>query len=354
MPIFKVILQSFSCLLLLSVVIPFIRKDFWIFRIFDYPRMQKFVLSGILITLWLIFFNDPDHWFDWALVIALVISMVYIFCLILPYTPLSRPMVKNMVARQQDILSLLVANVYQDNADYARILGQIEQRNPDIVFLVETDQKWLEAVKVLRKNYPYYVEIPQDNTYGLLFYSRLPVKKHEVYYLVDREIPSISVEVEFGSKIIRIFGLHPTPPVPQENMYSTERDAEILMVGKMVKEHKGPCLVIGDLNDVAWSYTTKLFLKSSGLLDPRRGRGVFSTYNANYPLLRWPLDHYFISSHFRLIGMKVEKHIGSDHFPISISLVISHEDESGKIEATPEDRELADEKIRAGLSGKPL
>jgi endonuclease/exonuclease/phosphatase (EEP) superfamily protein YafD len=122
----------------------------------------------------------------------------------------------------------------------------------------------------------------------------------------------------------------------------------------MVKEYDGPCLVIGDMNDVAWSYTTDLFLKLSGLLDPRRGRGVFSTFNANYPLLRWPLDHFFISSHFRLVNMKVEKHVGSDHFPISISLAIAQKDEKGKLSADPDEKLLAEEKIEAGLAGAPL
>lgn len=263
-------------------------------------------------------------------------------------------MIDRVSGKDKKKINLLVANIYQYNEKYQKLLNLVKKRNPDIVFLVETDKKWLEGVKELREEYPHFIEIPLENTYGLLFYSRLPIKNQKINYLIDEEIPSIIADVEFDNQLIRIFGLHPTPPVPQENEHSTDRDAEILMIGKMAKEHEGPCLVVGDLNDVAWSYTTKLFLKTSELLDPRRGRGMFSTFHAKYPLLRWPLDHYFVSSHFRLVDMKVEKHIDSDHFPISICLVLSHKDDEDKMESNQEDKELAEEKIEAGLEGNPL
>ena len=125
------------------------------------------------------------------------------------------------------------------------------------------------------------------------------------------------------------------------------------MIGKKAKKHQGPCMVIGDLNDVAWSYTTNLFLKTSGLLDPRHGRGLYSTFHAKYKLLRWPLDHFFVSDDFHLVDMKVEKYINSDHFPISISLVLTEKNDANPEHSDSEDEELASEKIQAGLENDP-
>jgi endonuclease/exonuclease/phosphatase (EEP) superfamily protein YafD len=96
--------------------------------------------------------------------------------------------------------------------------------------------------------------------------------------------------------------VHPTPPVPNENPRSTERDKELLLVADLAKASDLPVIVIGDLNDVAWSYTTELFLKMSGLIDPRRGRGFYNSFHAHYPFLRFPLDHAFISTDFKLKG----------------------------------------------------
>lgn len=355
MTFLKTTLYLFSVLALLTVLIPFIKKDFWMFRVFDYPRLQKFTIVGILFVLWVALFPKTEIVFDILLMASLGISFLYLGYLILPFTPLGKKMIDEVKKSDgKECLNLLVANIYQHNTNYQKLLALVEKRNPDIVFLLETDKKWLEGVKTLREMYPHHIEIPKENTYGLLFYSKLPIKHQEINYLIDEEIPSIIADVEFDNKIVRIYGLHPTPPVPQENPHSTDRDAEILMIGKMAKEYDRPCLVIGDLNDVAWSYTTKLFLKSSELLDPRRGRGMYSTFHAKYKLLRWPLDHYFVSGHFRLVDMKVEDPIDSDHFPISICLLISHEDEENKMTADEEEKELVEEKIEAGINDEPI
>ena len=84
------------------------------------------------------------------------------------------------------------------------------------------------------------------------------------------------------------------------------------------------------------------------MLDLRRGRGMYSTFNADYRLLRWPLDHIFTSEHFTLGGMRRLKHIGSDHFPIIATLCYrpSRAEENDKPETEEGDEEHAKETIK--------
>jgi endonuclease/exonuclease/phosphatase (EEP) superfamily protein YafD len=77
----------------------------------------------------------------------------------------------------------------------------------------------------------------------------------------------------FDCVFIELRCLHPRPPAPQEAAEATERNAELLVVGKDLKRRQAPA--IGDLNEVAWSRTSYELQDVGGLRDPRIGRGFF-------------------------------------------------------------------------------
>lgn len=345
---FKTFLEVTGVLVVLMSLIPLIRSDYWTFRVFEYPRLQKLVLSLVIAGIYISLFFPTDLQ-GWLFSGAFVLNTIYLCYLVYPFTPVAGKVI--LPARThlpENRISILSSNVFQDNRNTAGCLALIRKYDPDVLLLLETDRFWHESTLALRENYPYEVPVPLENTYGMLLYSKLELSETRVRYLVDEEIPSIKtlVTLPCGQKV-QLFCVHPTPPVPGENLRSTERDKELLLVAKEVKANGLPCIVVGDLNDVAWSYTTDLFTKISGLLDPRIGRGFYNTFHAKMPLLRFPLDHVFCSTDFKLVALARLENFSSDHFPIQLTLqyepAASIEQDEPKAE--PEDIELANEKI---------
>tara|TARA_Y100000815_G_scaffold85609_1_gene74427 strand:+ start:19108 stop:20154 length:1047 start_codon:yes stop_codon:yes gene_type:complete len=340
-------LIAFAAILVLFSVMALIRNDYWTFRIFDYPRLQKFTLSIICLGLLLYFYNGTGTLY-WVLTAVVTANTIYLLYLILPFTILGKKQVQKVKSHNRDCsISLMISNVYQDNTNFNGCLNEIHKADPDVVLLLETDEKWEKAVSGLEKEYKYSVKAAKDNTYGMLLFSKLELKDDEIRYIVEDDVPSIHAKVLLkNGKEVMLHAVHPTPPVPNENVRSTERDKELLLVADMAKEEALPVIVIGDLNDVAWSHTTELFLKMSGLLDPRRGRGFFNSFHAKYPFMRFPLDHAFISPDFKLNRIKRLDSFGSDHFPIFLD--IQYEPQADKeqkpMHADSDDTEEAEEK----------
>ena len=327
------------------------RFDQWWIRDFDFPRLQIGTLILAILFYSLAAFDFSSIW-EVLLVILLGLSFIYQSIKIYPYTFFAKKQVKeyrgNDVERQ---ISVLVSNVLTTNTKYDKLIKLIIRENPDLVLTLESDEVWEKELEAIEDEYPYTIKIPLENLYGMHLYSKLKLEDIDIKYLISSEIPSIHgrVKLRTGERI-NIHCLHPKPPSPSEDDTSTNRDAELLLVGKEI-DGKDSTLVFGDLNDVAWSRTTKLFLRLSGLLDPRIGRGFFNTFHAQYPVFRWPLDHVFHSSDFLLLQLKRLEEMGSDHFPIFIKLVYQPNEENGNGETEEpqaEEEEWAEEKIDKG------
>jgi len=292
-----------------------IPRDEWWFRGADFPRLQILVLGLIAFVLLLVSGQPWDVGRN-IIFIFLIAAIAYQLKMVLPYTFIWKNQVKQVRKHQlhpDRQISLIVSNVLTPNRKYDFLIQHIQKYKPDLVLTLESDRIWQDELSIIEKDYPYCVPVPLDNLYGMHLYSRLKLVDIEVKYMLSQEIPSIHATVILPSgEPVKLYCLHPQPPSPTEAQDSKLRDAELLMIGDQVKDLDESCIVMGDLNDVAWSRTTKLFQRISGLLDPRVGRHYVNTFHADYPLLRWSLDHVFHSTDFALVTMKRLPHIGSD------------------------------------------
>ncbi len=323
----KVFLLFLAVLWVVATVLPFVRAPYWWVRMFDFPRAQ--ITVAALVTLGLfgivnIGIADAAKW-EWVVFALLGLSVAYQSFRMLPYTSVwSEQVVSASPDSDPDRhIRLVISNVLMENREGERWLQVIRDADPDVLAAVETDQWWADKAGELEDTLPHSIEVPQDDTYGMLVRSRFPIVDHEVRHFVEETVPSIEVTLEIASgEQVKLLVLHPRPPRPDIQQDSRLRDAELVMAGREVATFDVPTLVAGDLNDVAWSRSTSLFQKLSGLLDPRIGRGLFSTFHADHWWLRYPLDHVFHSDDLALVEIARLGKVGSDHFPMLIELAV--------------------------------
>ncbi len=335
------------------------RSTHWLARLWDFPRVQMAVAaaaSGLVHAL-VAFEGRP---LDWAFLAAVALTTAWQLYQIFPYLAVAPVQVeRTREPSPGSRLRLLIANVLMENRRHDLLLEVIEETDPDLMLVVEVDGSWERALEPLTKEYPFVVRQPQDNYYGMILFSRLPLLEPRIEFLVQDDIPSVHARVRLpGGEVVVLHGLHPRPPEPLRDQDSTPRDAELVVVGRAIgRDGDRPTVVAGDLNDVAWSRTTGLFLKLSRLLDPRLGRGFYNSYNAKNPFFRYPLDHVFHSRHFRLARLERLRSVGSDHFPMLVELSLEEgaaSTQEGEAADAGEEREASErleEQAEAAATG---
>lgn len=335
-----------TLLIVIATVLPLFKHTHWVVRGMDFPRLQIASLAAALLVVHVIFL-DLQMSVSWLLISITALCLFWQLWWVLPYTRVWPTEVKTAKAIDPNRqLSIITSNVLQTNRNSDALIDLVTEFQPDILVTLESDKWWENQLEALEVDMPYSVKCPLDNLYGMHVYSRLPFSKEKISYLVEKDIPSIHLclQLRTGDNVNMHF-VHPAPPSPTENPESKERDAELITLARSVAETQQPVVVTGDLNDVAWSATTRLFRKISGLLDPRVGRGMFNTFHVAYPFLRWPLDHLFHSSHFTVKKIQRLPSIGSDHFSLFTMLVYDPAEGENQQGLTADGEEQAQAKI---------
>lgn len=315
-----------SCIVILVSLLSLVYDlPYWYSKVLDFPRLQYWVLATICLIIFA-FLTRKWKWPSILLISGLIAAIAIQSIRIIPYWFGSKTVPDaNENFSEEKSFSILLSNVLIDNRESAKLLELINDSDPDIFLAMEVDQWWLNELAILKQDYPYFMEQPNDEAYGMAMYSKLPLREKEVKYLKHENVPSFHAEVEmpFGQNFM-LHAVHPVAPMPSDKYPDNVGEAEValLKVGDLVANGESPSLVAGDFNDVSWSHTARLFGKSGGLKNVRIGRGLFNTFDATSRLMRWPLDHFFVTEEFQLADLKKLGNIGSDHFPLYARFVL--------------------------------
>lgn len=297
---------------------PYLPGDYWWARMWDFPRVQIAIVAIVAIIIALtVGARTP--------VLLLAVAAVVQIVQIIPLTPLVPAQVTLMQPDGLRPVHALSLNVLMENDDHQSTIDLIEREDPDIVLLMETNEDWTNAMTNVLSRYSTILSHPADDHYGLIFATRLDSDKTEIVYLNNGDTPAVLARLRtVEGRLFNYVGLHPRPPVPGTS--AEERDEQIRRAATIADTAAAPTVVMGDFNDVAWSHTARRYKDIGGFKDPRVGRGLLASFDANRWWLRFPIDHLYITDDINLISFKRGEYVGSDHFPMLSTFVVPDRD----------------------------
>lgn len=296
----------------LLAILGWLGSAWWLLDIASHFRVQYGILLalGAALAWWL---GEP--------LLGLIAALLAFtnLVLVLPlYTP---PRSALAASRHTSIRRVLFANLWQPNRQHDRLRALVEQTAPDLILLVESNQRWLDELEPLRPAYPFWVVQPREDNYGVALLSRWPVRESAIHTFSAAGVPTLAAAVELAGRLVQVICTHPPPPKSQSE--TRARDEQLENLAAFVAGRDTPLMVCGDLNLTPWSPVFWRFLRRSSLRNSARGFGIQASWPVGKPILGVPLDHCLVSPEVTVLDHRLGPAIGSDHYPVIVDFSLS-------------------------------
>lgn len=286
---------------------------FWLLELTAHFKLQYLVIS-VLLLLILLPLRDRR-----GVLVSLACVVINSYA-VLPWYA-GRPVRSS--ALQTSKLRLLLSIVLTSNRNSPTLIRLVDREKPDLLIVEEIDPRWMDELRPLGITLPYAEWVPRRDNFGIAVLSRLPLAHAEKLMLGRGGVPSLLVEVRLDGRTVSVLATHPLPPGGRRTF--EERNSQLSAVAGLARRHSPPFVLIGDLNTTMWSPYYARLVRSSGLVDARRGHGLLPTWPADLLLLRIPLDHCLVSPDISVLQIRTGSWIGSDHLPLIVDLAIPGE-----------------------------
>lgn len=214
---------------------------------------------------------------------------------------------------------VILFNVNHRSTAYQELFDYLDETDPDILVLLEINQRWMEKLKPLQEKYPFQIGQPHRD-YGVLLASKIPFQNGTIRYWGKGDLPAVVGNFQLDGGVVQIIGAHPRSPTGQT--YAEDRNRFLEDLGHYIVEYQEPVLLLGDLNITPWSPYYRDFVAQTGLHDERDPFGLQPTWPTWGPLFWIPIDHCLVHSKIRVRDRRVGPHIGSDHFPLIVDFSV--------------------------------
>ena len=216
-------------------------------------------------------------------------------------------------------LRVLQLNVHTTNRRHAAVERLVRETRPDLLALLEVNERWLAALSGLHPYYPHRIGRPQEDNFGIALFSRFPIDDLRLLPLHDERMYMITGRFSLGHPPVTIALAHLAPPSSAALAALRNRQLDALSQltgGDSVTE----TLLLGDLNTTPWSPFHARLERSAGLRNGARGLGLYPTWPAGFLPLRIPIYHFLLSPGLRVASLELGPEVGSDHLPVLLEI----------------------------------
>jgi len=209
-------------------------------------------------------------------------------------------------------------NTWKENKNREKLIDYVRQHDPDILLLMEVTSEMKQECREIFSLYSYSLSHYVRDGFEIWLLSRQPLKDTDILEVGYSDTPLLSCKVHFHGHDYRIFSAHPRPAISKD--YYVARQTYFTEFAKIVQKEKLPVIALGDFNSVPWEDHFEKFLAETDLASTMGACG----YRITWPRYFWPagvpMDHILISKSVKKSGIKVGPNVGSDHYPVAISL----------------------------------
>jgi endonuclease/exonuclease/phosphatase (EEP) superfamily protein YafD len=215
-------------------------------------------------------------------------------------------------------IRVLMLNVLTENRHVDQVRQLIADEKPDVVGLVEVDERWIAAVAPAVSDFPGRLEAPRRDNFGVALYARGPMTG--AIERLGSGLPCAVAEVAIRDARLRVVLMHPVPPVDADAM--SLQESQVAAVAERVRGLADPVLVMGDFNTTPWSRVFARLVETTGLCDSRAGFGIQASFPSDMAVMRIPIDHLLASCAIGVRARRIGPRVGSDHLPVIVDLTI--------------------------------
>jgi len=215
-------------------------------------------------------------------------------------------------------LRIAAINLLSSNRDYDKVLAYIQVEKFDIIIFQELSFGWRRQLNKLSTTYPYQKHQAQKGNFGIGIYSRISLTNTQIYEFGQFDIPSIAANFKYKNKTYYLIGTHPVPPT-NPSAFKMRND-QMTFVNGLVRKQEAEAIVVGDMNCTSFSPNFSLLTEGTTLRDTRAGFGACTSWEATIPFIAITIDHALVTDGIRVKHRGVGPYIGSDHFPLELTI----------------------------------